>query len=204
MLYYLVSSIINVFLIILIVDFVLMGFFSFRFSVKSKKSEFVITRENKIDFQTNVECAGFSCAYILRHFGTEANGNDIYQKIQNKMKDGCVYPKQVKKFLNQNGIKANYVVGNLNALKNQIAKGNPVIAFIRVHKNKPNLHFVPIVGYDKENLFLAESIEYLANCKTEHYNRKLPNKEFLKLWNTSMLKMPVHTHSFFIVRSMSN
>ena len=124
MLYYFVSSIINVFLIILIVDFVLMGFFSFRFSVKSKKTEFVITRENKIDFQTNVECAGFSCAYILRHFGTEANGKDVYQKIPNKMKDGCVYPKQIKKFL--------------------------------------------------------------------------------KLWNTSMLKMPVHTHSFFIVRSMSN
>ena len=86
MLYYLVSSIVNTFLIILIVDFVLMGFFSFRFSLKSKKNEFVITKENKIDFQTNVECAGFSCAYILRHFGTEANGNDVYQKIQNKMK----------------------------------------------------------------------------------------------------------------------
>ena len=143
MLFYLVSSIINAFFIILIVDFVLMGFFSFRFSVKCKKTEFVITRENKIDFQTNVECAGFSCAYILRHFGTEANGKDVYQKIQNKIKDGCVYPKQVKKFLNQNGINAKYVVGNLNALKNQITKGNPVIAFIRVHKNKPNQYYCP-------------------------------------------------------------
>ena len=38
MLYYLVSSIINAFFIILIVDFVLMGFFSFRFYVKSKNS----------------------------------------------------------------------------------------------------------------------------------------------------------------------
>ena len=52
MLYYLVSSIINAFFIILIVDFVLMGFFSFRFSLKSKKTEFVITREN-LNFYNN-------------------------------------------------------------------------------------------------------------------------------------------------------
>ena len=39
-----------------------------------------------------------------------------------------------------------------------------------------------IVGFDKENVLLAESLEKLVNCKNEHYNRRICNKEFLNLW----------------------
>ena len=61
------------------------------------------------------------------------------------------------------------------------------------------MHFVPVVGFDKENVLLAESLERLVNCKNEHYNRRICNKEFLKLWNTAMVKMPLYANTFFVV-----
>ena len=142
-----------------------MGSFSFRFSFKCKKEEYLITQKNRIDFQNNVECAGFSSAFVLRHFGIEADGNELYNKILWKMNDGCVYPKQLKNLLNQNGLM------NLNALKNEVAKGKPVIVLIRIETKKTYLHFVLVVGFDKNNLFLSESLERFENCKNEHYNR---------------------------------
>lgn len=51
----------------------------------------------------------------------------------------------------------------------------------------------------KENLYIAESVSYLVNSGSDYYNRKIPNKDFLKLWNTSMLKMPLHTYTFFAI-----
>ena len=64
---------------------------------------------------------------------------------------------------------------------------------------KPYLHFVPVVGFDKENVLLAESLERFVNCKNEHYNRRICNKEFLKLWNTAMIKMSLYANTFFVV-----
>ena len=199
MLYYLIFTLINTFVIISIVDFVLMGTFSFRFSLKCKKEEFLIKNKNRIDFQNDVECGGFSSAFVLRNFGIEADGNELYNNIQGKMANGCVYPKQVKNLLQQNGLKAKYVRGNLCALKNEVSKGNPVIVLIRVEAKKPYLHFVPVVGFDKENVLLAESLERFVNCKNEHYNRRICNKDFLKLWNTAMIKMPLYANTFFVV-----
>lgn len=198
MLYYLIITFINTFVIICIVDFVLMGTFSFRFSLKCKKEEFLIKNKNRLDFQNDVECGGFSSAFVLRNFGIEADGNELYDSM-NKMANGCVYPKQVKNLLQQNGLKAKYVRGNLCALKNEVSKGNPVIVLIRVEAKKPYLHFVPVVGFDKENVLLAESLERFVNCKNEHYNRRICNKEFLNLWNTAMIKMPLYANTFFVV-----
>lgn len=89
----------------------------------------------------------------------------------------------------------------MNALKNEVAKGKPVIVLIRIETKKTYLHFVLVVGFDKNNLFLAESFERFENCKNEHYNRTLCNKEFLKLWNTSMIKMPLYANTFFLVEN---
>ena len=59
----------------------------------------------------------------------------------------------------------------MNALKNEVAKGKPVIVLIRIETKKTYLHFVLVVGFDKNNLFLSESLERFENCKNEHYNR---------------------------------
>ncbi len=200
---WLLATIVNTLLIITIVDVVLMGAFALRFSGKCSALSFVITKENRIDMQKENECAGYAAAYILRHYDMAADGEEIYKKIPNKMADGYVYPKEIRRTLEGYGFSVKYCAGNLNALKNEVSKGNPVIVFIKVKEDKSWLHYVPVVGYDEKQIFLAESLTELVNCDEKMYNRRIKNEEFERLWNTSMLKMPLYSHTFFVVERKS-
>lgn len=182
-----------------IVNIVLMGALRFRFSLNCKVKQFVITKENRIDFQNGNECAAFSSAYVLRHWGIEESGNNLYEKIQNKTKDGCVYPKGIQRLLSQYGFRVNYCAGTLNSLKNEVGKGNPVIVMIRSYAGRNLLHFVPVVGYDEQHIFIAESWKEFENCEEKRYNRVLTNEEFKKLWNTGMWKMPLYRNTYLTV-----
>lgn len=51
----------------------------------------------------------------------------------------------------------------------------------------------------KRSFFVAESLAELSNCNEPHYNRRIPAKEFKKLWNTAMPKMPLYANTFFTV-----
>lgn len=84
-------------------------------------------------------------------------------------------------------------------MKNEISKGNPVIVMIRIQTDKKWLHYVPIVGYEEQYIFIAESLEELTNCNERYYNRKIAIREFGKLWNTSMLKMPFYRNTYMVV-----
>ncbi|MEO4055450.1 C39 family peptidase [Solibacillus sp. CAU 1738] len=160
--------------------------------------EFQIYQKNRIDIQKNYECAAFSTAYVLRHFGIEADGFDIYSNFPSKMKTGYVYPKGIRTYLNQKEFKTSYYKGNINTLKKQISKGNPVIVFIKAHKKSNDLHFVPVIGYDKDYLYIAESVEHLVNCKDDStiYNRKVSIDEFKKLWNIKNLRIPFYSNTY--------
>lgn len=37
----------------------------------------------------------------------------------------------------------------------------------------------------------------LVNCQKEYYNRRVEIKEFKRLWNTAMLKMPFYRNTFY-------
>ena len=190
---------ISAFVITTIVDIKVMGSFSLRILKSNKISQFVIQKENRIDIQKGNECSGYAAAYLLRHYDIPATGTEVYQKMPYKASDGCVPPKGIKKVLESYGFHVKYCAGNLNALKAEVCKGNPVIVFIKVRRDQKWLHFVPVVGYDEGNLFLAESAAESVNCSGKMYNRRISNKDFLALWNTSMLKMPLYTHTFYVV-----
>lgn len=192
-------SVISYFLTITVVDIALMGRLNFCFSPKAKEKEFLITKANRIDFQDGFKCSGFSSAFVMRHWNIQADGNSAYEKMPNKMRVGYVYPKGIASFLSSNGFKVKYCRGNLNSLKNAVATGNPVIAMIKIRPDKNWLHYVPVVGYDGQNIFVAESLAELSNCNEPHYNRRIPAKEFKKLWNTAMPKMPLYANTFFTV-----
>lgn len=185
------------------VDIILLGAFSFRFSAGCHTEQFVITKENRIDMQKGFQCSAFSIAYVLRHFDMEVDGGTLYSVMPHKMKSGYVYPKGVYDMLRSYGMKVKYCRGNLNALKVDLQKGNPVIVMIRVQKDKDWLHYVPVVGFDEEHVFLAESLSELINCKNVLYNRRLRNEEFLQLWNTAMLKQPFYKNTYFVAKSKS-
>lgn len=193
----LLSMLVNYVIITTIVDIFLMGALHFHFSIKCMKKEFVITKANRIDLQSGYKCSAFSSAYILRHWDIEKAGNTLYEVMPNKMKDGYVYPKGILNLLSQYGFNVKYCTGNITALKNEVCKGNPVIVMIRIQTDKNWLHYVPVVGYDEQYIFIAESLADLVNCKEQYYNRKIPINEFKKLWNTSMLKMPFYRNTYY-------
>lgn len=201
---WLIIMFVNAIIITTIVDIVLMGSFTLKFSKKCAIPQVMISKDNRIDMQKGNQCSGYSTAYILRHYGIPANGDEVYEKMSNKMANGYVYPKEIKRMFEKYGFCVKYCVGNLHALKREVSKGNPVIVFIKVRRDKNWLHYVPVVGYDEEHVFLAESLAELVNCNEEvYYNRKISKKDFLRLWNTSMLKMPLYTHTFYVIEKKS-
>lgn len=189
---------------ITIVDCFLMGVLHFHFSMKCRKKEVVITKANRIDLQNGYQCAAFSSAYILRHWDIEEHGDNLYEVIPNKKKDGCVYPRGIRSLLSQYGFKVKYCAGNIAALKNEVSKGNPVIVMIWTQTDKNSLHFVPVVGYDEQYIFVAESLEGFVNSNEQYYNRKISIKEFKKLWNTSMLKAPFYRNTYITISKKSS
>ena len=178
------------------IDAILMGGLHISISRKSMMNEYVIEKENRIDLQRNYECSAYSSAYVLRHFGIEADGNEIYQSINHKMKNGYVYPRGIQHLLAQYQVNVKYCTGNLTSLKNEVAKGNPVIVMMKTHQDKNWLHYVPVVGYDERYIFISESLQELVNCNERFYNRRVENSEFKKLWNTSLLKMPFYRNTY--------
>ncbi len=169
-------------------------------------ANYVIQENNRIDFQTNTECAAFSTAYVLRHFGLDAEGEALYTHFPSKTKSGNVYPKGIRTVFKNKGFKTNYFKGNINTLKYEVSKGTPVIVFIKVHNDRNNLHFVPVVGYDKEYIYLSESLKHLGNCEVDHgnYNRKVPINEFKKLWDIKQIHMLFYSNTYIAIDATQN
>lgn len=191
------APIIGYLIIMTIGDVKAMGALSPEYAFTTGMDKFLITQNNRIDEQQENSCSGYSSAYIIRHWGKEVKGDSLYFSIPEKEEMGYVAPKGVLRALENNGLKATYRTGNLNALKNEVAKGNPVIVFIRIDTEHDWLHYVPVVGYTQDSIFLAESIRDLVNCPNgKFYNRALSTSEFTKLWNTSNWKMPLYCNTF--------
>lgn len=176
-----------------------MGALTFRFPGKPEKKQYRIEKENHIDIQTGFRCSGFASAFVLRHFGIDVNGDEVYDKMPCKTEDGCVYPKGIVQLMKMYGLECVFCRGNLNSLKNELCKGVPVIVFIRLHHGKDMLHFVPVVGYDEEYIYFAESWEDRVNCDMPQYNRRVPVKEFMSLWAIGDWGMPLYSNTYFAV-----
>lgn len=162
---------------------------------------FFIKSINRIDIQNKYECAAFSSAFVLRHFGMEADGNELYRNYPKKLIDGTISPKGIIKYFRVNNYSASFFRGNTDTLKKQIRKGNPVIAFVRVFPGKRYLHYVPIVGYDEEFIYMADSLNYTINCNNANYNRKISMVEFKKIWNTWV---PFYKNTYIVVSKGDN
>lgn len=178
------------------VDARLMGVATPYFSNKLSEDSFLIGDSTRIDYQTDYKCSAFSSAYLLRHWGEEAHGDSIYEIMPDKMTDGYVYPKGIISFLESKNFKVAYHIGNLTALKNEIAKGHPVIVMIKIRPDRDWLHYVPVVGYTPDSLFIAESLMDLSNVSGRKYNRRISTEEFEALWNTRAFKMPLYGNTF--------
>jgi len=156
-------------------------------------ANYLIKRNNRIDIQNKRECAAFSTAYVLRHFGMEADGEELYTNFPSKMSSGNVFPKGIRTVLRKKGFKTNYYKGNINTLKYEVSKRTPV-------------YFVPVVGYDKEYFYLSESLRHLVNCNDDNnsYNRKVPINEFKELWNVKNINMLLYSNTYITVHTIQS
>lgn len=186
-----------------IVDIALMGGLHFRMTNSSCKEEYFIAKQNRIDIQAGFMCSGYSSAYVLRYLGIAADGKQTYEDMPNKMRSGYTYPKGIKNLFQSYGFRVTYCSGNLKVLKRELNKGIPVIVMIRVEPKRNWLHYVPVVGYDKGYIYLAESLSELVNCDNAIYNRKVKNRDFLRLWNTAMLKQPLYKNTYYAIEKKS-
>ena len=94
---------------------------------------YLITEDNYFDYQPGLECAAFSSAYVLRHFGEEADGLELFEGFPGKLPDGNgVYPSGVKQFWDDlEGYSADFKNGGtVEELKGLVSTGVPVIVFI--------------------------------------------------------------------------
>ena len=213
-----IKFILNVLAITTVVDIILMGPLLMHFEKKAKCNEFfvrprpeTVKTENGtyFEFQGEGGCAGFSSAFVLRHMGQAAKGDEIFKEVPYTYGKGVAFPKGITGFFKKRGIKMTACMGNLAALQNELARGNPVIVVIRSFVGKSYLHFACITGYDEENIYFADSIRDWVNVDaakapdgTElYYNRIVPLAEFKKLWNTSMLKMPFYFNIYYRMKS---
>ena len=198
---WLIFCIISALLMLVILDWCIIGFAvpDKRIRKRNYEKEYILKEQNRMAYQKTTECSGFSTAYVLRSFGMEADGNDIYAKISRKMKNGAVLPRTLKRAIQGYGYDVKYVKGSLETIKADLSERKRVIVLVKTRLDKNWLHYVSIVGYDEENIFIAESLDYLTNCEEQYYNRKLTNHEFLKFWDTREWYMPFYKNTYLVI-----
>lgn len=184
-----------------IIDAILLGRLLFRNTDQCVPKQYFTVAANRIDIQTGFQCSAFASAYVLRSFGIEVDGAVLYASMPHKMKSGYVYPKGIRELLRSYGMSVKYCRGNLDTLQEDLQKGHPVIVMIRVQKHQPWLHYVPVVGYNEKQIFLAESLPELVNCEGVSYNRIINKEDFLQLWNTATIWQPLYKNTYFLIHS---
>ena len=67
-------------------------------------ADYLIQQGNRLEFQNNTECAAFSTAYVLRHFGMAEEGDALYMNFPSKTRAGNVYPKGIRTVLQKGAL----------------------------------------------------------------------------------------------------
>lgn len=159
-------------------------------------SEFFCESEgNRIDYQTHGKCAAYATAYLLRHFGEKTNGEELYPELKRSL--GFVSANSIANVLKKHGYQAKACHGNIDTLKQHLINGNPIIVFIRI---LGDTHYAVVVGYDKQYIYLADSLEENANAQDTRYNRVLTKEAFENVWKTRTL---LPKNIYIVVRTTS-
>lgn len=137
---------------------------------------------SRIDYQTPGKCAAYATAYLLRYFGEKTNGEELYPELKRSL--GFVSANSITNVLEQHGYQTKAYHGNIDTLKQQLIKGNPIIVFIRIPKDT---HYAVVVGYDEQYIYLVDSLAENANARDTRYNRILTTEAFEDVWETRTL-----------------
>ena len=140
---------------------------------------FCDSNENRIDFQTDGNCAAYATAYVLRSLNEQSDGEKI--ALEMKRVFGFVSAGSIVRVFEKHGFSAKAYRGDVDTLKQRLVSGVPVIVFLSI----PNdTHYAVVVGYDRQYFYLVDSLPENENADKNGYNRKLTTEEFEKIWKT--------------------
>ena len=142
---------------------------------------FCADAENRIDYQTDGKCAAYAAAYLLRHFGENADGEKLFPELKRQF--GFVSANSIVNVFEEHGYRAKARHGSIDTLKQRLTEGNPIIVFIRI---PGDTHYAVVVGYDEQYIYLADSLAENANASDAQYNRVLTTEDFEAVWKTEI------------------
>ena len=177
-----------------------------------------LRRGNFMERQKGESCGGYSAAYVLRHFGFDVTGDEVYSGMT-KVWKGRVWVREVRKQLARHGLKTGYWRGDPEILRRELDKGDPVILVVNTTVSALTLHFVAAAGYGDGVFFIADSAKPVVNygrrnlppvlagkaqagelppgvCINGPFNRVVTEKELLDLWDTGSVFMPFHRFTY--------
>lgn len=173
-----------------VITALLLGFFSFiivltpkadAIMLKGFPESFFISNGTYIDYQENDDCSAYATAYALRCLGKEISGKELYPQMNRFL--GLMTVQSVKKAIENQGYQAHSYHGSIETLKQRIAQDRPVVCYV---KDKDDSHYVVAVGYDKEYIYLADSIKENINVENPtFFNRKEKIEDFKQLWKNN-------------------
>lgn len=152
-----------------------------KIKAESFPDSYFVSNFSYVDYQENNECSAYAAAYVLRCFGENVSGKQLYPSMRRSF--GMMTARSVVAVIESQGYSATAYHGSVDTLKQRLTKGYPIICFI---KNGKDTHYVAVVGYDTEYVYLADSIKENANVSnSDLYNRKVKIKDFEKLWKNN-------------------
>ena len=143
---------------------------------------FCASSENRIAYQTDGKCAAYAAAYLLRHFGDNADGEALFPELKRTL--GFVSANSIADVFEKHGYQAKACHGSVDTLKQRLTEGNPIIVFIRIPRDT---HYAVVVGYDEQHIYLVNSLAENANASDARYNRVLTTEGFEAAWKTGTL-----------------
>ena len=146
-----------------------------------------VVKEGQFEKQAANQCSAFSTAYILRLFGKDASGAEVYKQIQYKIPiSGYVLPKGILTYMKDNNLNSKIYTGTLDSLKSRLALGNPVIVLIGRHIRWQ--HYMTLVGYDNERkeLYFFDSGQQGDQNGDLPGNRTMTEERFQVSWNNGL------------------
>lgn len=153
---------------------------------------YFVKSKSYFEKQAKGQCAGFSSAYVLRTLGEEISGSENYERLDHKFSNGYVMPQAIIDIFLEYGHKAEMLRGDLEQLKTRLNERKPIIVLIGHFTSWQ--HYVTVVGYDEDNIFLYDS--NMDTDNTNGYNRTMTNAEFVSQWEN---EIPLFEQIYFAV-----
>ena len=153
--------------------------------------------ENRIDLQTDGKCAAYAAAYLLRYFGEEANGEDLFSELTRPF--GFASVNSITDVFHRRGYGAKAFCGSLDTLKQRLTEGHPVIVFIQI---SGDTHYAVVVGYDEQYIYLADSLAE-TQIRRIHGTTWFCQPKSLKRYGKHRRRFPTTFISYFLKKQIA-